>query len=358
VGSILVTILLGAAMLSGAAAQPEGASPDSAVTAWTVLPAIFYTPETGTGGGMVGSYFFKRRAEDRPSSVGWVALYTQKKQAILGLSSELYFSGGSRRLLAEAGFQDFPDVFYGVGPGTTVDDEEDYSEKALQLRLTYEREIRRHLRVGPQVGFRRSHVTDVEEGGRLASGQIPGVEEYWNTTVGLAVIYDNRDNIVYTTNGPFLEASIHYSGGLVGSDYRYSRYTLDLRRFFRLGTRQAIGARAYVAAAEGIPPFQVMPSLGGMELMRGYAEGRFRDKLAYVGQAEYRLKLGWRLGLAVFAALGDVAGGIDEFSTSSVKYSGGSGLRFRLNDEGFNLRLDFGLTEDGSGFYVVGGEAL
>ena len=89
-----------------------------------------------------------------------------------------------------------------------------------------------------------------------------------------------------------------------------------------------------------------------------FAGGRFRDKLAYTGQAEYRLRLPWRLGFAAFAALGDVARDIDDFTESRVKFSGGAGLRFRLNKEGLNLRLDMGFTEEGSGFYFIAGEAF
>jgi outer membrane protein assembly factor BamA len=351
-------------MLSGsggvpvALAEPDSVEQDTTFTAWVILPVAFHTPETGTGGGIAGNYSYKDRAEAKPSSIGWITFYTEKKQIILVQECDFYLSGDTRRLFASAEFRDFPDVFYGIGTGTEAGRGEDYTQKSFELEAFYEWELRPNLRIGPGLSFYRRHVTEVEESGRLDNGSVPGVEKYWNTTVGLVLVYDGRDNILYTMDGAFMRISSKYSGDFVGSDYRYSRHTLDLRRFFRLGSRQAIGLRARCAAAEGSPAFQSMAMLGGEDMMRGYPAGRFRDMSAYTVQAEYRSKIFWRFGLAAFAALGDVAGGFDEFTGRTIKFSGGAGIRFRLNDEGLNVRLDIGFTDEGSGLYFLAGEAF
>jgi outer membrane protein assembly factor BamA len=357
-----LSLLIGALLIAGSfdlvQAHPGEVGQDTTITDWTILPVVFHTPETGTGGGMAGAYYFKDRVEAKPSSIGWVTFYTEKKQVILVLSPELYLSGGSRRFLTDVEYRDYPNVFYGIGSGTHEDDEEDYTEKSFELEVSYEMELRRNLRIGPILGFRRSHITEVEEEGRLASGRIPGVEKHRRASVGLVLVHDGRDNILYPMRGSYLRVSTNYSGDATGSDYRYSRHTLDLRHFLGLGSRQVIGLRAHFTAAEGSSPFQALPGLGGDKMMRGFTRGRFRDNLACVGQAEYRLKIKWRVGLAAFAALGAVAGDIDGFTESKMRFSGGTGIRFRLNDEGLNLRLDVGFTEEGSGFYFIAGEAF
>jgi outer membrane protein assembly factor BamA len=356
--SLVIAALLGAFGYDVVRADPGEAEQDTTITDWTILPVMFHTPETGTGGGVAGAYFFKDRVEARPSSIQWISFYTEKKQTILTLSPDLYFSGSSRRLHADVEYRDYPDVFYGIGSGTHEDEEEDYREKAFEMEASYEVELWRNLRIGPILGFRRSHVTEVEEDGKLASGRIPGVEKHRRASVGLVLVHDGRDNILYPTRGSYLRVSTNYSGDATGSDYRYSRHTLDLRHFLGFASRQVIGLRAHFAAAEGSPPFQALPVLGGDKMMRGFTRGRFRDKLACVGQAEYRLKIKWRVGFAAFAALGAVAGDIDGFTESKMRFSGGAGIRFRLNDEGLNLRLDIGFTEEGSGFYFIAGEAF
>jgi outer membrane protein assembly factor BamA len=355
---LLTAALLASGRFEAAQARPGETGRDTTITAWTILPVVFHTPETGTGGGVAGAYHYKHHVDDRPSSISWITFYTEKKQTILLLNPEIYLSGGSRRLLLELGYEDYPNVFYGVGSGTLTDHEEDYREKSFDLEVSYEVELRRNLRLGPRLDFRRSHIIETEAGGLLAEGGIRGVEKYRSLLLGLVLIYDGRDNILYTTHGSYLSVSTNYAGDATGSDHEYSRHSFDLRHFIGLGGSHAIGLRARFAAAGGSPPFQSLPGLGGEGLMRGFTGGRFRDKLAYTGQAEYRLKLPWRLGFAAFAALGDVAGAIDDFTGSGIKFSGGTGIRFRLNNEGLNLRLDMGFTEEGSGFYFIAGEAF
>ncbi len=55
-----------------------------------------------------------------------------------------------------------------------------------------------------------------------------------------------------------------------------------------------------------------------------------------------------------------MAGELSEFELLDLKYAGGVGLRYALNEEdGVNLRLDVALTADGeSNLYVTIGEAF
>jgi len=67
----------------------------------------------------------------------------------------------------------------------------------------------------------------------------------------------------------------------------------------------------------------------------------------------------WRFGLACFAGFGDVADKTENFRLNKLKYSVGWGIRYVFNvQEKINLRLDFGYTENSSGFYINIGEAF
>jgi len=77
-------------------------------------------------------------------------------------------------------------------------------------------------------------------------------------------------------------------------------------------------------------------------------------------QAEYRfVPVFWRLGLAVFAGLGDVAATPGRFDAGQFKYSYGLGLRFVIDPkQRINLRLDYGLGKETSGVYFTATEAF
>jgi len=93
--------------------------------------------------------------------------------------------------------------------------------------------------------------------------------------------------------------------------------------------------------------------LGGDKLMRGYYRGRFRDKVLYAAQAEYRWQFYRRFGLTVFGGLGDVSEKIESIDFSEVKPSYGFGIRYMiLPKRKVNLRLDFGFGKETQGIYI------
>jgi outer membrane protein assembly factor BamA len=103
-----------------------------------------------------------------------------------------------------------------------------------------------------------------------------------------------------------------------------------------------------------------MAALGGSTSMRGYYDGRYRDRSQVVFQAEYRFPLIGRLGGAAFLSYGDVSPRLSQFDLLRFKYSYGTGLRFRVNPrERLNLRIDYGWGKGKSqGLYFTLGEAF
>jgi outer membrane protein assembly factor BamA len=149
---------------------------------------------------------------------------------------------------------------------------------------------------------------------------------------------------------------------LLGSDYQYTNYVLDLRRFFRIHGAQVLAIQAYGTFNAGEVPLRSLAYLGGANSMRGYYAGRYRDKNGGVLQAEYRVPLFWRLGVVGFGGIGNVGPRLEDINLVDLKWSYGGGLRVALNKkEKLNLRLDYGLGgfKSGSqGFYLQLGEAF
>ena len=93
--------------------------------------------------------------------------------------------------------------------------------------------------------------------------------------------------------------------------------------------------------------------------MRGYYDGRYRDRHLLAFQAEYRLPVWGKFGLVGFAGLGRVAPTLGGLDFSGLKYSAGFGLRFKIAPrEGANLRIDWAFGQGTSGVYFTAGEAF
>ena len=93
--------------------------------------------------------------------------------------------------------------------------------------------------------------------------------------------------------------------------------------------------------------------------MRGYFDGRFRDKNVMFFQAEARIPVWRRFYFDAFAAVGEVSPTINNFALNQTKLTGGAGIRYRLfKTQKINMRLDAGFGEDSYGIYFDFSEAF
>mgnify|MGYP001596689485 CR=1 FL=1 len=146
---------------------------------------------------------------------------------------------------------------------------------------------------------------------------------------------------------------------MAGSDYSFSRFKLDLRKYLPAGVNGVLAIQAYMLSTGGNVPFYKLALLGGDTLLRAYYKGRFRDKGLLLAQAEYRTLITKRIGVAGFAGLADVFPGFGDFNAGKIKFSVGSGLRYVLNKrDGTTVRLDLAWGQATFGLYLTAQEAF
>jgi hypothetical protein len=332
----------------------EAAKPESR-GALSVVPMFGYTPETRLLGGVTGIYIFRNAEKSRPSNIPLSFLYTQNRQYSLTATPDFCFGGGEYRLQSMGiGFSRFPDLFYGIGNNTPNDSEESFTGKAICLGANLQKRIFGDLNIGVQYGFEKGEIIEVEEGGLLAKGDIPGSEGERISGIGILVSRDSRDNCFSAQRGGLYQImSMIYRDGL-GSEYEFTQHKLDLRQYIPVSISHTLAFQVIFNLTTGNPPFQNLSLLGGQSMMRGYYAGRYRDKNMLTFQMEYRvIPVWWRFGFAGFLGFGDVADSMEDFRPGDLKYSAGFGLRFQIDpEERINLRIDFAVGENSSGFYV------
>jgi outer membrane protein assembly factor BamA len=134
---------------------------------------------------------------------------------------------------------------------------------------------------------------------------------------------------------------------------------MDLRKYLAIARSQVMVFQLLLKSQSGTVPFPLLAMLGGSHLLRGYYTGRFRDKNLLVLQAEWRCPLFWRIGLSVFAGMGQVADRFSHLNAGNFHYSTGLGLRLLYNrKESIHARMDFALGKDSSGIYMEGDESF
>jgi outer membrane protein assembly factor BamA len=324
------------------------------------LPIFFYTPETGIAGGGAILLLHRPVASDkalRPSSYALDVIYTQKKQIIAEGSADMYFDRGAYRLVGFAHFSRYPQKFYGIGNQTPDSFEEDYTSRTFRASLDALGKINGPISAGPSLFYEDRSLSDLTADGTLQSGTITGSQGGKTLGIGGVVQWDTRDNIFGPSAGQYYIASLRTS--LPGSDFKFSNLTLDVRHYLDISGMSTFAMQALAVFTSGNPPFYLLPGLGGPNIMRGYYEGRYRDKKLLVIQTEYRIPIVWRFGGALFAGAGDVAPTLGKFTLHTIKPSYGFGLRYLFDPvEKMCIRIDFGFGKGTSGMYITANEAI
>lgn len=343
-------------------AAPEEASPEEDTSSLIPLPVIFYQPETGFGFGASAIYYYRYTPADTvspPSSVAPIAIYTSKNQLILGVWSEMYVAEDRWRISSGISYSRFPNKFWGIGNDTPDGAEEDYTPKTLTMRGWPQKRIAPGWFAGFNATLIDRRLTDLAEEGQLASGEVPGSSDGQAVGIGGSLIRDSRDNTVFPRRGGYHQLLVDLFGKVWIGDYGFGRYTLDLRGYFTVARTHVVALQALGIATSGGPPFDLHPELGGERLLRGYFQGRYRDRNLLAFQGEYRLPVAWRFGAAGFVGMGQVAPDLGGFGVDRFWVAGGAGIRFLLaSKQGLNIRADFAFGEGSTGFYLSLGEAF
>ena len=326
------------------------------------LPVLFYTPETGLGFGVAGVYAFHLRNDSlsaRPSSVQMVAAYTLQKQLLVYFPYTLFLKNGDYYSYGELGYYRYVYQFFGIGNKVDPNFEEAYSVNFPRIRITALKRVSPAVYVGFRYWFEDFQITETDEEGALVKGDITGSRGGNTSGPGLVALYDTRDNVFYSSQGWYIETLLQRNAAWTGSDFTYTTFSVDASRFFLTRWNHVVALNAYGITQSGNPPFNQLPLIGGSRRMRGYFEGRYRDRNLFTVQAAYRAPLFWRIGAVAFVSYGGVAPHLSDVTTRNLRYTVGGGLRFQLDREKkINVRLDAGFGKNTIGYYLTIGEAF
>jgi hypothetical protein len=329
-----------------------------------LLPVLTHSVETGWATGALLSSTFRLKADDtltRTSNVQALLLYSFRKQFVSAINGAAYFPSEKYIANYQFSFSHFPDKFWGLGNNSPDSAEESYTFEQAYAYLHLLRNIGNNFFVGALYEYQNLIKVDFLQGGLFDKQDVAGRYGYVISGLGASFTFDNRNNAFSPDKGGFFQFYFNHFDHAFGSDYYYTNYVIDVRKFWKICYNDILALQFYSFSNTGNEiPLRSLASLGGAYKMRGYYEGRYRDKNQMIIQAEDRVHIAGRFGAVAFAGLGDVAHTPFDYKLNELKYSFGAGLRFALNKkEKLNLRLDYGFSKGGnSGFYFQLGEAF
>ena len=329
------------------------------------FPVISKSIETSWSLGLAGSSTFHLAKFDsltRTSNLQSVLLYSLKKQFVAAINGTIYSKGEEYILHEQFSYSSFPDKFWGLGNQSADNLAEDYTFKQCYVYLHLMRNLGNNLFAGLLFEYQNVMEVDYLKGGLFDQQNIAGRTPYKVAGLGLSFTYDNRNDAFAPDKGYFAQFYFNHFDHGFGSDFTYTNFIVDLRRYFRIYQKQVLALQVYSFTNAGDEiPLRSLGSIGGANMMRGFYAGRYRDKQELIIQSEYRIPLKKRFSAVGFYSLGDVGNTIKDYSLSNIKYAYGAGLRIALNkSEKLNLRLDYGIGQGNhnKGFYLQLGEAF
>ena len=318
------------------------------------LPIFSISPETGIKLGVSLGYMFRANKDSitRPSLIRLNSSYTQLKQFNIRPSADIFFK-------AQYVFNDFNEYYWGIGNQVTDTSKELYDFKQHKVNLRFTKQIISNLYLGPQVLYERLYDIKYKEGSPTPGSGVAGVNGYEIFGAGIALAFDNRSHIYYPLKGAYLEVSNYYYFKSAIGSHGFHGLTFDMRKYFQVWKENVFAIQGYGSFNYQDVPYRQMGTMGGEMFMRGYYNGRYRDKHLVTVQAEFRKTIWGPFGVVVFGGVGNVVKNESDL-LKHVKPNYGFGLRgMSIRKEHINARLDFGFGEKGiNGFYFTLGEAF
>ncbi|HPZ09733.1 MAG TPA: BamA/TamA family outer membrane protein [Candidatus Eremiobacteraeota bacterium] len=171
-------------------------------------------------------------------------------------------------------------------------------------------------------------------------------------------IFDTRDDYADPHTGLFTSFSAEKAGWL-GGDFDFSKYTVDARKFFPVGSH-TIALRFLGGTSTGDLPLADQFYLGGNDTLRAYEQGEFLGDRVFLFQAEYRfpiLKSKVLQGAVFFDAGNASAGDAVKGLFDNIKTDEGIGVRIAVPALGIGvIRVDYAIknSDGGGGRIAIG----
>lgn len=327
-------------------------------------PTIAYSPETKweIGVGAIYVFYANRDTSNRLSEITAFTFLTLEQQYGLWMDHAFYSDKSKWFFLGKARFQQFPLLYFGIGPEVTGEELAEIGAGSIALRERFLRKVKGSFYAGVEVDFQNLSNVALDPISEQPFEEPIGLEDYTNLGIGLGLVYDDRHNVLNVRKGFFGETGFLRYDDSWGSDYSFTSYFLDGRYFIPTTKNQVLASQLFFSHVDGTAPFNQLSLMGGENIMRGYYLGRYRDNTLIALQSEYRFlpfSFSKRWGAAAFFSAGTVSESPSKIDLSYLKVAGGAGVRFLIfPSKDVYTRFDVAFTEDGPGYYIFIGEAF
>ena len=326
---------------------------------FSVIGGPHYASDTKFGLGLVAAGLYRTDPNDSILPPSNVSLYGDVSSVgfyMLGVRGNHIAPKGRYRIDYHLYFYSFPSDFWGIGyeMGDNDDNKSDMKRWQAQAEVSFLFRVADNFYIGPMASY------DYVIGKHIERPELlQGMDQHtWNVGAGVSLVYDNRDNLTNPHRGIFLNINQMFRPGFMGNDYAFSTTAFRFDAYQRLGKGTVLAEDIGANLNFGNPSWGMMAELGGTHSMRGYYEGRYRDKHSLEATVELRQHVWRRNGIVVWVGAGTIFPKFSALRSKQILPNAGVGYRWEFK-KNVNVRLDYGFGKSGqSGFLFNINEAF
>lgn len=312
----------------------------------------YYSSDMKLGLGLVGAGMYRMNGcskEMQPSNVSLFGSVSTVGFYMLGIRGNNLFPKDRYRLNYSMSFYSFPSYFWGIGFYQGNNDVNKTKIKRFQSKLKAEFLFRlgKEFYLGSVLVWDYARAQDVNKDYMYLFDGMSLVQR--NYGVGASVQYDTRDFISNASRGIYAYLSQTFRPSWLGNDQAFSTTEFQLRGYKSVWKGGILAGELKGMFNFGNPSWAMMAELGGSNSMRGYYEGRYRDKHSMSVQVELRQHVWRRNGITVWAGAGNVFH--DSRTFKKILPNFGIGYRWEFKKR-VNVRLDLGFGKSGQNGFI------
>lgn len=326
---------------------------------FSVIGGPHYASDTKFGLGLVAAGLYRTDPNDSILPPSNVSLYGDVSSVgfyMLGVRGNHIAPKGRYRIDYHLYFYSFPADFWGIGyeMGDNDANKSDMKRWQAQAEVSFLFRVADNFYIGPMASY------DYVIGKHIERPELlQGMDQHtWNVGAGVSLVYDNRDNLTNPHRGIYLNINQMFRPGFMGNDYAFSTTAFRFDAYQRLGKGTVLAEDIGANLNFGNPSWGMMAELGGTHSMRGYYEGRYRDKHSLEATVELRQHVWKRNGIVVWVGAGTIFPKFSALCSKQILPNAGVGYRWEFK-KNVNVRLDYGFGKSGqSGFLFNINEAF
>lgn len=326
---------------------------------FSVIGGPHYASDTKFGLGLVAAGLYRTDPNDSILPPSNVSLYGDVSSVgfyMLGVRGNHIAPKGRYRIDYHLYFYSFPADFWGIGyeMGDNDANKSDMKRWQAQAEVSFLFRVADNFYIGPMASY------DYVIGKHIERPELlQGMDQHtWNVGAGVSLVYDNRDNLTNPHRGICLNINQMFRPGFMGNDYAFSTTAFRFDAYQQLGKGTVLAEDIGANLNFGNPSWGMMAELGGTHSMRGYYEGRYRDKHSLEATVELRQHVWKRNGIVVWVGAGTIFSKFSALRSKQILPNAGVGYRWEFK-KNVNVRLDYGFGKSGqSGFLFNINEAF